>query len=180
MFPDAGGDSEIVDEARVVSLMQRFGATFRSVVPVMFREYGEEKANQFLDEIKFKIAAQLFNHTKLADGTYDYKLKHGLDPRILIATSEYLNSFMVEELTHETEGITFRVGVARTTHGDSGLPMKLLQRFLEFGTIRNGKVAMPPRPHWRPQIISYQSRMSEMGREFRTRLAHRVAESMQS
>ena len=180
MFPsDSDGDSEIVNEARVRTLIQDFGNTFRSTVPVLFREFGQEKSQQFLDEIKFKIASQLFNLTALSDGHYQYKLKAGLDPRILIETSEYLDSFMYEELTHESGEIAFRVGVPRTMHS-GGLPMKLLQRFLEYGTVRNGKVAMPPRPHWRPQIIAYQSRGPQMAREFRTMLAHRVADGMQS
>jgi hypothetical protein len=168
------GDSEIVNEARTVRLMSIFADTFRSTVPQVFREFGQEKSQQFVDEIKFKIASQLFNHAPLSRAYYEGKLKAGQDPRILIQSSEYIDSFMYEELTHETEGITFRVGVPNTLHSGSGLPMKLLQKFLEFGTSR-----MPARPHWRPQIVLYKDRAPEMGRELRSIIAHRVAEGMQ-
>lgn len=170
-------DSEIVDEARVVGLMQNFGSAFRSTVPELFKEFGAEQSQRFLDEIKFKIAAQLFNLEPLSDGHYKYKLKAGLDPRILIETSEYLESFQYEIVTTESGYTVFRVGVPQVMHS-GGLPMKLLQRFLEYGTVRNGKVAMPPRPHWRPQIVSYKSQAPAMAREFRTILAYRLSSQL--
>ena len=178
MFPSRNGDSEIVDEPRVINLMHDFADTLRSTVPQLFREFGAEKAQEFIDDLKFKISAQLFDHVPLSDGHYKWKVRHGLDPRILIETSEYLESFMFEELTHDSSGVVFRVGVPAVMHRSSGLPMKMLQRILEYGTNKGGRTVIPARPHWRPEIIHFQSRAEEMGREFRSQLATQVARRM--
>ena len=173
------GDSEIVNEARVVALMQTFATSFRSTAPEVFREFGREKSQEFIDELKFKIASQLFGHVALSRQYYLGKIRAHQDPRILIQTGEYLNGMVVEEIEGDTSGIAFRCGMRSGIHQSSGLSIKLLQRFLEFGTMRHGEVQMPARPHWRPQMAVYRAKSPDLGRELRSRLASRVHQNMQ-
>lgn len=172
MFP-GGADSEIVDEARVTALMQNFTRAFRETVPQVFAEFGEEKAKEFVDELKFKISAQLFNHIPLQRDYYLSKLRNGLDPRILIATGEYLDKITYERVEDDTSGVVFRCGMAPGIHGSSGLQLAALQRMLEEGTSR-----MPARPHWHPMATIFRARSNEMGRDLRGRLATRVRASL--
>jgi hypothetical protein len=171
----SGGDSEIVNAERATALMSRFAQAFRQAVPELFVEFGEEKAQEFIDELKFKISSQLFNHHPLNYEYYLGKLKLRLDPRILIATGEYLNNMVVERIEDDTSGVTFRCGMAAGIHQSSGLPLTTLQRYLEDGTSR-----MPARPHWRPQSMIFRARSNEMGRDFRNRLANKIRDSLQA
>ena len=171
MFPD-GGESEIVNESRVVGLMQSLTQAFRRSVPEVFAEYGQEKAQEFEDELRFKLSAQLFHLAPLQRAYYLGKLQQRLDPRTLIRTGEYLAGIMNEQV-EDSEGVTFRVGMRPGIHQSSGLPMKVLQRILEHGTSR-----IPARPHWHPLIIQYQARSDEIARGLRSRLAQRVHQNM--
>jgi hypothetical protein len=168
----SGGDSEIVNEARVTDLMDRFTRAFRAAVPQVFVEYGEQQAQAFVDELKFKITSQLFGHRPLSRDYYLFKLKNSLDPRILIATGDYLDGIMFERVD-DTSGVVFRCGMARRMHATSELPLATLQRFLEDGTDR-----MPARPHWRPQAAVFRGRAREIGNGLRTLLAQRVKADM--
>jgi hypothetical protein len=173
MFPP--GDSEIVNEGRVTGLMTLFTQSFRRAVPEVFVEFGEQKAQEFVDELKFKLESQLFGHVPLNREYYLWKLKNRLDPRTLIATHEYMDNITFERIEDDTSGVTLRVGMSSGIHRGSNLPYGRLQRYLEDGTSR-----MPARPHWRPMIMIFKARSNEMGRELRTRLAQNVRSGMQS
>ena len=167
-----GSESEIVNEARATALLQTFARSFRRNAPQVFREFGEEKSTEFVDEMKFKISAQLFHHHPLNREYYIGKIKMHQDPRILIRTGEYLEGITHEEV-EEAGSVVFRCGMRSGLHRSSGLPIRLLQKFLEQGTSR-----MPARPHWRPMIVEWQSRSNELGRELRSKLANRIAQDL--
>ena len=155
--------------------MEIFTNSFRQAAPEVMTEFAEEKAQEFVDELKFKISSQLFNHIPLSRDYYLSKLKNRLDPRILIATGEYLEGIISERVEGDTSGIVFRCGMARGIHRSSGLPLTTLQRYLENGTSR-----MPARPHWHPESLAFIGRAHEMGNDFRNRLAVRIRTAMQA
>lgn len=96
------------------------------------------------EDLVNRIEHQRFHHAPLAPSTVEAKKKAGLDPRILIATHEYIDAIEVEPLP---DGSGYRIGVGNKVHSGSGVSMRDLARWLEFGTSK-----MPARPHWRPIV----------------------------
>lgn len=82
------------------------------------------------DDLKQLIEGQGMGLAPLSASWADYKGKHGLDPRILIATGEYLDSFSVTRIG----GRTWQL---------SPKGQEQLAEWLEYGT-----ADMPARPHW--------------------------------
>jgi len=70
-----------------------------------------------------------------------WKKRTDADPRELMATREYVNSFTYEQVGP----FMFRVGVPADAVHASGVPMPMLMRFMEHGT----SDGVPARPHWR-------------------------------
>lgn len=168
-------EPEIVDEDRVVSLLTRFNDAFRHVVPRVMEEFGQEKADEFINGLRDKIERQVLNHVPLNPGYAAMKREQGLDPRILIATHQYLDSFVAERNDEAAAGtIEFRCGVARGIHQPSGLTYAQLARKHEFG---DGQV--PPRPHWRPQAAEFRVMGHQMARDLRSRIAQAIREEME-
>lgn len=78
-----------------------------------------------------------------------WKKRTDADPRELIASGEYVNSF-----TYEQTGVfMFRVGVPAEAVHASGIPMPQLMRYMEHGT----SDGVPARPHWR--IVRQRARI---------------------
>lgn len=138
------------------NLMKMTIDIFRTAGIPVAREKCREFATEFVEELTERIERQQFHHVPLSPEYLRAKIEAGHDPRILIATQEYLNSIQVEPLP-ESDG--FRVGVGDQVH-ESGVPMRQLARGHEFGTSR-----MPARPHWRPMASLYRSRSREMAAE---------------
>jgi hypothetical protein len=124
-----------------------------SIIPVLNR-HTRRFANEFKDELVFRIASQAFNHQPLNPDYKAGKVAQGLDPRILIATREYLDSIQVTKLIGE---YGYRVGVPNRIHSGSNISLRDLARMLEFGTSR-----MPARPHWRPMASIYHNKAVKM------------------
>lgn len=169
---DLNLDPEIVDENRVVNILSRLGESYRSNVSRIMEAYGQELADEFIEGLRTKIENQAFNHTPLNPEYRQGKVNQRLDPRILIATHEYLDSFVAErDETAPAGTIQFRCGVRPGIHGPSGLRYSVLARVHEFGTSK-----VPSRPHWRPQAAEYRLR----GREFAMTLRSRIAEAVRA
>lgn len=163
------------------NLMTTFINVFRNAAFQVPNQFCEEMANEFKDELQFRIASQSFGHRALNPAYRMGKVRARLDPRILIASGEYLNSFTVEDLSsrehreiHGIEGQGFVVGVRSGIHSGSGLPYRVLARVHEFGTSR-----VPARPHWRPMSAIYRRRSAELGHMLQERLATAVREGLQ-
>lgn len=175
MFPQ--GDPEILDEARVANLLSRLSASFRPVARQVMEEYGWELANEFIDGLKEKITEQSFPHTPLSPAYLASKRRKGLDQRVLIATQEYISSFVAERVddANEAGSIKFRCGVRDGIHSTSGMTYARLAKIHEYG-----KGNVPPRPHWRPQGLEYRLRGHEIARQMRHRIAMAVRDGLQS
>ena len=83
----------------------------------------------------------------LSEKYHGYKLRKGLDTRILLAYHYYVNS-----ITAYRSGSDWVVGIKPfQKHPKTGIAMEKLAKFLEFGTRK-----MPARPHWRPAFKEAQ------------------------
>jgi hypothetical protein len=92
----------------------------------------ETFAKSVLRNVKLGIQMQTFGHHPLSTRWKEEKARLGLDPRILIATRDYIRFLRVKKLRSGQVAIT----------GDLELAKKL-----EYGT-----KTMKARPHWTPTI----------------------------
>jgi len=102
-------------------------------------------AEELRDDIIENIERQNFTHTILSEKYLAQKKKKGLDERILIASKQYLDSFLVQRIQTSKDGVIYVVTVKDEVHPDSELTYRKLARIHEFGTQK-----IPARPHWRP------------------------------
>lgn len=91
--------------------------------------------------VKDWIEAQRFDHAPLSEGYEAHKAATGLDTRILIATRFYLDS--IGHYIDPRDPSVQYVGVPDAIHEPSGVDLKILADWLEYGT-----VSMPARPHY--------------------------------
>jgi hypothetical protein len=96
-----------------------------------------DELNEAKEQLKFMIENQSLPLEPLSTKYQQYKSQHGLDPRILISTGEYIDSFTVTRVGNRT-WILHPQGVSA-----KGVPMEQLGTMLEHGT-----ADMPARPHW--------------------------------
>lgn len=168
-------DPEIVNEDRVEGLISRFAESYRRNVPQVMAEFGEELSQEFVDSLREKILNQGFSHIPLNPAYLQSKIDRRLDPRILIATQEYLNSFVAERDEEADAGtIQFRCGVREGIHGPSGMTYKRLARVHEYGSGR-----IPARPHWRPHAAEFRTRAHQIALQLRARIAEAVKADLQ-
>lgn len=125
---------------------------------------GELLANSFVQDLKHAILRQTLSWAPLSDGYVAHKRRLGLDPRTLIATQRYVNSIqavMAPDGTWSVEvpPLPLRPGSRRT--------LQDLGRWLEFGT-RN----MPARPHWRPVLRMWKSKVYYSKLQLKERLVN--------
>jgi hypothetical protein len=84
-----------------------------------------------------------------------------LDPRILIATGEYVNSIDARKV--DIFGDVVEVNVPDETHESSGMNLRELAAVHEYGqrSFKDSGKGIPPRPHWRPTIRWWKKRRLE-------------------
>lgn len=99
-------------------------------------------------EVKHRIESQLYHHEPLSPSYKRWKEKNHLDPRILIATGDYVNAIGVYAIRNKKNRfMAFGIGVPPGIHKPSGLTYDQLYRIHEFGVFSRN---IPARPHWRP------------------------------
>jgi len=119
----------------------------------------QEMAQEFADDLKAIIERQLIAWVPLSPNYARRKRMLGMDPRILIATGRYVNSIQPIE---QPDG-TWVVSVpAEPLHAGSKYTLKDLARWLEYGTLH-----MPPRPHWRPAMNIWRTKIYQVRRRVR-------------
>lgn len=99
----------------------------------------------------------------------EWKKRNKRDPRMLIATKEYMQSIEVrrEEGTNSPElrKVFFIVGLPDRIHRDSGMPVRKLARIHEFGAEiydkKGRRHVIPPRPLWRPTQKEFKEKYAQ-------------------
>ena len=121
--------------------------------------YERRMAEYIVDYLRKGILRQRWKHRwkPLSERYRRYKLRKGLDTRILLAYHYYVNS-----ITAYRSGNDWVVGIKPfQKHPKTLMSMEKLARFLEFGTSR-----MPPRPHWRPAFYEAQKNAGKVLRRY--------------
>jgi hypothetical protein len=118
------------------------------------REVIFEEGDFLASKLQLNILQQTIPMKPLSPGYADYKARHKpdpLDPRILIATGEYVNSIAARR---KAGGDIVDVNVPDEKHESSGMNLRELGRLHEFGSKQHKETGkgVPPRPHWRPTI----------------------------
>ena len=129
------------------------------------RRLCRKTAGQMAKEMRDSIYQDRYKKPELSPGYLDWKLRKGLDPRILIATRRYVRSIGVVKTRYGAIiGLTRKTRIDRKGKKSRRIPYALLQRWLEYGTRKaivlpsgkkkKGKIGsrMPARPHWRPMM----------------------------
>lgn len=96
------------------------------------------------------IEGQAYNHTPLKPKYKEWKIKKGLDPRILIATGSYINAIEVFKGGKNT----WCVGIKKGKKNKEGIELRQIGKWLEYGTKH-----IPARPHWRIEMAKVKRRM---------------------
>lgn len=103
-------------------------------------------AQEFLETLKQHIEDQLLTWQPLNEAYKQKKIREKLDPRILIATGEYVSSIFIEE-TLKQGILIISIMLPNKKHAKTGINLRFLSRVLEYGSISRN---IPERPHWRP------------------------------
>jgi len=108
-----------------------------------------------------------FQHVSLNEEYLERKVAEGLDPRPLIATGFYIGHIEVQE--RKRKGARFWVVTpARVKHRPSGVWLRVLAGWLEFGTPESSPGGrMPARPHWRPTALVVRRKWERLPKDIR-------------
>lgn len=146
---------------------QAFGDA-RHPGPLLIKTYGRhvEAAKRMAQEFRDNIYKQRFKLHPLNPRYLKWKIRHKLDPRILIATKKYVRAIGVKKTKRGAIiGLVrgTRIDITKTRDGKlkiRKIPYTTLARWLEYGTKR-----MKARPHWRPQIKQWKAEVHRFRRE---------------
>jgi hypothetical protein len=120
-----------------------------------------------------------------------WKVRMGLDERLLRATGEYVQSIQVR--LGEEDGV-YIVSPADRSHRDprvarpDGPSLKQIGFWLEYGTFKvvqledgnvGARVLMPARPHWRPVWTRFKSDLDRHRQEVRDRVWQEIRPYLQ-
>lgn len=125
----------------------------RSLFRSEFAGIPEKEAKLSAERIKRNIYKQSYGHVPLSRPYLKWKIKRGLDARILIATGAYVASIEARKQNATTWIVAPRAG---TQH--KGRALSTIGLWLEYGT-RN----MPARPHFRPDLQIVYQRLQQSG-----------------
>lgn len=124
---------------------KNFFAIFKKEAILQANKFLQDFAQDLLEEAQDIVRNQSYDWEPLSEDYRAFKEREGLDPRILIATEDYVSSFR----WWVTEGGRIHFGPGPGTHLPSGLPYKVLAMIHEFGT-----ETVPARPLWRPLLAA--------------------------
>lgn len=136
----------------------RFLAVFRKEVELNATKLTKESAKQIVEDARDAVENQSIDWVSLKPEYLERKEKEGLDPRILIATREYLMTFG----WGVTHGKVWCGIPSDVIHEGSGLPAHILGRIHEFGT-----ATIPPRPLWRTVLSNWLRKRKDFARVYR-------------
>jgi hypothetical protein len=185
----------VVPKRRPSLIMAQAFGTPGNPGPLMLKVRGRcfDSALKMAQELRDSIYKQKLRHFPLSPKYLRWKIRKGLDPRILISTKKYIKAIGVQKTKFGALiGLTktMRYDTVRTRQGVKirQLSYALLAKWLEYGTRqrpvtmigpRGGKHrvkvtlkgGMPPRPHWRPSIKKWKEGAKHLRRELRKEMS---------
>ena len=130
------------------------------------RGVSRDMAEEFADDLRTIISRQLISWVPLSKEYAKRKRILGLDPRILIATGRYIESITPVQ---NPDGSWVVSVPAEPLRPGSKHTLKDLARWLEYGTR-----TMPARPHWRPAMQIWRTKIYQV----RRRVRHDIVQEM--
>lgn len=135
----------------------------RRRTPFLSKEFNREFGN-LSREVAFKTAKRIRRRIReqripmaaLSRSWKSFKARHGLDPRILIATGAYVASIQPRQLSKNRWTVAPGANIKMANKNKA---MSTLALWLEFGTSN-----MPARPHFRPEIKVAEALLLKEGR----------------
>ena len=103
-------------------------------------------------DARLPIARQGYKHIKLSESYRLWKVKNGLDERILIATGTYLS----EIKARRNEKGDWSAGLPNAIHEPSGMNFQTLWNVLEFGS---DELKIRSRPHFTIELAKMDEHM---------------------
>lgn len=155
----------------VDDLLLDFDTVVDRAAATVGQRHGMEIMKGFVKDIRAHIEHQIFHHAPLTAAYADWKRKQNLDPRILIATGDYLDAIEAVPLDAGA-GVGMRAGRSRAHDGSPGPEYDDLADWLENGTkgrrlsalrVSNERGGLPPRPHWQPMIERWTAKVAQLG-----------------
>jgi hypothetical protein len=173
---------KVLSKVRIPAKNPYYGLinVFEDAVLVASRTTLQKVGREAAGRVKDTIERQLYQWKPLSPRYAAHKRKMNLDPRILIATGDYIAGIGIRKLANGQ----IEVGVKKRIHKPSGLPLRILAKIHEFGTrkykvkLPQGGVAwvrIPARPHWRPVIAQVRAEIGQTQAEIRKVVANRIA-----
>lgn len=101
----------------------------------------------------------------------EQKKRKRLDPRMLMATKDYISKIYSKQVNDTTWQVTVPTGI----HPPSKMTYSKLRAIHEFGSGR-----IPPRPHWQPTTQEFENRKQQYGTDIEKSMDRRVRKVMQS
>ena len=142
------------------------------------QEILHEEGRLLAAKIQLNILQQLLPFTPLNPQYAAWKRREGLDPRILIANGDYVDSIKARK---KVDG-SIEVSVPEGKHPQAGISYQILGAVHEYGQVRwqqEGK-GIPARPHWRPSVQWwYRKRLDQTVTKMETDIEEAILERLE-
>ena len=139
------------------------------------QEDGGRIANLYKRAVQQRIYLQLQPKNApwppLNEDYAEMKRRKRLDPRMLIATGEYVSKIYAKKVDGETWQVTVPIGI----HGPSKLPYAAIRAIHEFGAGR-----VPPRPHWQPTTTEFENNKQQYGADIQQNVNRKARKIVQA
>lgn len=129
----------------------------------------EEEAQKLAKGVVAEINSQPFWWEPLNPKYKARKERAGLNPDMLKATEDYVQSIGIQEVKRGKKSFSIRIGVPNRRHMDAEVNLNDLGRIHEFGT-----KTIPARPHWGPVMQRWKTHSGELMSRVRGRVSKRL------
>jgi hypothetical protein len=136
------------------------------------KEFAEGQRDDFVKRIKDQKFASFHRHP-LSPAYADFKERHNLDHRVMIATGHYTESIRVFVRKGKLTVGTFRIGfapTARARNPDGTISDLLLTDLAAIHEYGSASRSIPARPHWRVYLQDMEARATV----FRAQLSQKI------
>lgn len=137
------------------------------------KEHAQGLAESLGEDVRRYVSMQPGSWPPLRAAYRMSKIRRGLDPRMLLATHEYVNSIGLQWIKESGDGLEVYVGVPNVDHSDARMPMAQLGRIHEYGSSN-----IPSRPHWGPVWRRWLPRSKQDVMDMLENLEETVAEKI--
>jgi len=132
---------------------QRIMSSMPKFISVLRKRIVQVLASRYYDALKHHLESQDLPLAPLNDWYRQWKEKHGLDSRILIATGELMDNIKIYDIAI---GKAF-IGIKGGKQHKGGIDMALLALIHEYGSVERG---MPARPLYRLTFEELKSQLN--------------------